>query len=74
MLFRKVKTGTESIQEAISQFEDIAARIESGVLANTAEIAANKEAIAALESANVDLTAVANRGRSVATKLRDLMA
>jgi hypothetical protein len=72
--YRKLKNGSEAIHEAIGQFEDIAARIQSGVQDNRAQIGTNIDTIAALEAENATLDAVAARGASVAAKLRELVA
>lgn len=72
--FRKPKTGSEAIYDAIGQFESIARTIESGVSDNEASKAANEATIAALRAENNTLDADAARGKSVAAKLRDLLA
>lgn len=71
--FRK-KTGSAAINEAIGEFESIASRIETGVQENVDQVGANTETIRALEAENENLLTVANRGRSVAGKLRELIA
>jgi hypothetical protein len=72
--FAKQKTGSEAINEAIGEFEDIAARIESGVADNKGRIYDNKIAIVNLEADNVALETAASRGESVAAKLRSLVS
>ena len=72
--FKSIKTGTDAINEAIGQFEDIAVRIEAGVKDNEAEIIVNTETIAGLQVKNDMLLSAAARGESVAAKLRELIS
>ena len=68
------KTGTDAINEALGQFEDIASRLTAGAQDNHENIAANDEQIAALKAENETLAAHAARAHSVAGKLRELIA
>jgi hypothetical protein len=66
--------GSELIADALSQFEGIAVKLETGVRQNEEAIAANDAFIAAKKAENDGLFKAANKGLSVATKLRALIS
>lgn len=73
-LFRKKKTGPAIINDAIGQFEAIAANIEVGVQQSIEQAAANDAVILAKMAHNKELNDAMDRGRSVAGKLRALIS
>jgi hypothetical protein len=74
-LFRKTeKVGSDLIQEAIAEFDSIAARIQAGVDHNHGFIAENKAQIDALTIENDALLKDAISGANVVAKLRALIS
>jgi hypothetical protein len=68
------KVGSDLIQEAISEFDSIAARIQAGVDHNHGFIAENKSQIDALTAENAKLLTDATSGANVVAKLRALIS
>lgn len=62
------------IANAIGKFEAIAEEIENGIAANSSKIAINRQSIDVLLAQNKNLSSDAERGSSVAAKLRQLIA
>lgn len=66
--------GTERIATAFGTIEAAAAELDAAVAVNRAQVEGNNEHVVALNQQSVDLTAVADKGESVAASLRALLA